>query len=98
MGLNAHFGWQQSSGIECPLWVKSRHCSTSAQCPLYPQKRTSELTRVMMSALCQKRTFTTSIVGVRNYCRGCTHESTAGRSETACSDECGVLPSARLLR
>src|SRR6516165_10631975 len=26
--------------IECPLWVKSRHWSTSNQCPLYPQKRT----------------------------------------------------------
>src|SRR5215469_9908953 len=25
----------------CPLWVKSGHRSTSAQCPLYPQKRTS---------------------------------------------------------
>src|SRR5215472_2963819 len=23
----------------CPLWVKSRHRSVSAQCPLYPQKR-----------------------------------------------------------
>src|SRR5262249_47350956 len=22
---------------KCPLWVKSRHCSTSAQCPLHPQ-------------------------------------------------------------
>jgi len=26
-----------------PLWVKSRHCGISNQCPLYPQKRTSEL-------------------------------------------------------
>jgi len=26
---------------QCPLWVKSRHRSTSNQCPLYPQKRTS---------------------------------------------------------
>jgi hypothetical protein len=25
---------------QCPLWVKSRHRSTSNQCPLYPQKRT----------------------------------------------------------
>src|SRR5262249_58762051 len=39
----------------CPLWVKSGHSLTSNQCPLYPQKRTSELTRGM-SALCQKRT------------------------------------------
>jgi hypothetical protein len=39
-----------------PLWVKSRHSAVSAQCPLYPQKRTSELSREM-SALCQKQTF-----------------------------------------
>src|SRR5215472_13719792 len=38
-----------------PLWVKSGHWGTSEQCPLYPQKRTLELTRVM-SALCQKQT------------------------------------------
>src|SRR5215831_12608061 len=25
----------------CPLWVKSRHRSTSSQCLLYPRKRTS---------------------------------------------------------
>src|SRR6516164_9559770 len=37
-------------------WVKSRHRSTSNQCPLYPRKRTS-LERVGMSALCQKRTY-----------------------------------------
>jgi hypothetical protein len=30
-------------GRSCPLWVKSRHRSVSVQCPLYPQKRTSEL-------------------------------------------------------
>src|SRR5215470_14511276 len=35
----------------CPLWVKSRHCGTSNQCPLYPQKRT------LILSLCQKRTF-----------------------------------------
>src|SRR6516225_3089606 len=40
---------------ECPLWVKSRHRRKSGQCPLYPQKRTLELSRGM-SALCQKRT------------------------------------------
>ena len=39
----------------CPLWVRSGHWSTSAQCLLYPQKRTSELNRGM-SALCQKQT------------------------------------------
>jgi hypothetical protein len=30
---------------QCPLWVKSRHCGISNQCPLYPQKRTSKLSR-----------------------------------------------------
>src|SRR6516165_5656945 len=40
---------------QCPLWVKSRHRSTSASCPLYPRKRTF-VERVRMSALCQKRT------------------------------------------
>jgi hypothetical protein len=39
----------------CPLWVKSRHCGISNQCPLYPQKRTW-LSTVVMSALCQKQT------------------------------------------
>ena len=34
----------------CPLWVKSGHRSTSAQCPLYPQKRTS-LSAIAVSAL-----------------------------------------------
>ena len=43
------------SGARCPLWVKSGHRTRSAPCPLYPQKRTSELSRGM-SALCQKRT------------------------------------------
>ena len=45
----------------CPLWVKSRHCIRSASCPLYPQKRTLELNRVM-SALCQKRTLLVVVV------------------------------------
>jgi len=45
--------------FECPLWVKSRHRRKFSQCPLYPQKRTSELRRGM-SALCQKRTFCTA--------------------------------------
>src|SRR5262252_1251077 len=34
----------------CPLWVKSRHQRMSAECPLYPQKRTL-VERVGMSAL-----------------------------------------------
>ena len=40
-----------------PLWVKSVHSATSERCPLYPRKRTLELSHGM-SALCQKRTFT----------------------------------------
>ena len=39
----------------CLLWVKSGHRGMSAQCLLYPQKRTLP-TRRGMSALCQKRT------------------------------------------
>src|SRR5215472_2249410 len=39
----------------CPLWLKGRHSTGSERCPLYPQKRTLELSRAM-SALCQKRT------------------------------------------
>jgi hypothetical protein len=35
---------------------KSGHWATCEECPLYPQKRTSELSRGM-SALCQKRTY-----------------------------------------
>jgi hypothetical protein len=41
MGFRGHFAQQQF---------------TKASCPLYPRKRTSELSRAM-SALCQKETF-----------------------------------------
>src|SRR5215831_18506641 len=41
----------------CPLWVKSGHCGAATRCPLYPQKRTL-IERVVMSALCHKRTST----------------------------------------
>src|SRR5262249_37283695 len=44
------------SATPLPIWVKSGHWGTSEQCPLYPQKQTLELSRVM-SALCQKQTF-----------------------------------------
>ena len=44
----------QAGPQPCPLWVKSRHSTTSDQCPLYPQKRTSKLS-CGMSALCQNR-------------------------------------------
>src|SRR5262249_27698971 len=40
----------------CPLWVKSRHFAVQSRCPLYPRKRT-RLSRVVMSALFQKRTY-----------------------------------------
>jgi len=43
----------------CPLWVKSGHPRTFEPCPLYPRKRTS-LAAIVMSALCQKRTFCTA--------------------------------------
>jgi hypothetical protein len=42
-GSKWHTGSGQNGARRCPLWVKSRHRSTSASCPLYPQKRTSEL-------------------------------------------------------
>jgi|SRR6516225_10586738 len=38
-----------------PLWVISRHSPTLSRCLLYPQKRIL-ISRVVMSALCQKRT------------------------------------------
>src|SRR5215472_15158990 len=53
--VQSYYGFRQT----CSLWVKSRHRSASAQCPLYPQKRTSELSHGM-SALCQKQTFGTA--------------------------------------
>src|SRR5215472_9142988 len=42
--------------LQFPLWVISGHSPTFGRCPLYAQKRTLELTRVM-SALCQKQTY-----------------------------------------
>jgi hypothetical protein len=43
-------------GRRCPLWVISRHCRRTCECPLYPQKRTSPRVLVM-SAKCQKPSF-----------------------------------------
>jgi hypothetical protein len=40
---------------KCPLWVISGHRALKSRCLLYPQKRTL-VERVVMSALCQKRT------------------------------------------
>jgi hypothetical protein len=54
-GADAGKRARHSSNEECPLWVKSGHCGAAVRCPLYPQKQTLELSRVM-SALCQKRT------------------------------------------
>src|SRR6516164_892492 len=54
-GSNWEDGSGQTDARQCPLWVKSRHSLTFGRCPLYPQKRTSELS-LAMSALCQKRT------------------------------------------
>src|SRR5262249_4924676 len=54
-GSNWEVGSGQVGARQCPLWVKSRHRSASASCPLYPQKRTW-ISRAVMSALCQKRT------------------------------------------
>ena len=53
MGRDEHF---VVMFVGAPLWVKSRHRRSADKCPLYPQKRTSPKT-VVMSALCQKRTF-----------------------------------------
>jgi hypothetical protein len=47
-------GYPKTPGFD-PLWVKSGHRIRSAQCPLYPRKRTS-IEPVAMSALCQKQT------------------------------------------
>ena len=61
-----------SSDVECPvsMIVDVRFgskadvgASQSASCPLYPQKQTLELNRVM-SALCQKRTFEQALVKI----------------------------------
>src|SRR5215470_14898075 len=41
---------------QCPLWVKSGHWSAFNRCLLYPQNRTW-FSAVVMSALCQERTF-----------------------------------------
>src|SRR5262249_27849422 len=41
-------------------WVNNGHRGELRECPLYPRKRISELSRVM-SALCQKRTFCAAV-------------------------------------
>src|SRR6516225_9992832 len=67
--------------LPMPLWVKSGHRGRLKECPLYPQKRTSELSRVM-SALCQKRTLATlfdQLVGAAEQrCRHIDAESLCG--------------------
>ena len=49
----------------CPLWVISGHRKGSAECPLYPQKRTL-IERVRMCALCQKRTCVSGLSACQN--------------------------------
>jgi hypothetical protein len=44
------------SSRACPLWVRSGHCGTFDQCPLFPRKQTFPPS-IRMSALCQKRTY-----------------------------------------
>jgi hypothetical protein len=66
-------GWCLAASTLYPALIMARpractHKSTStsatdAQCPLYPQKQTLDLSRVM-SALCQKQTFCTAVRNV----------------------------------
>ena len=65
----------------CPLWVKSGHRIRSASCPLYPQKRTLELSGVM-SALCQKRTFR-PLLGIVVGGQGCSSSWSITRETSA---------------
>src|SRR6516162_4641020 len=53
-GVN-HYPMAFPASGRCLLWVKSEHRNGSAECPLYPRKRTL-LSAKGMSALCQKRT------------------------------------------
>ena len=54
-------------GIECPLWVKSRHQGISNQCPLYPRKRTFR-TPSSMSVICSKADIDHYSPSVRGQC------------------------------
>ena len=54
MGFRERFCTATILNRRCPLWVKSRHRNRSAECPLYPRKRTS-LRRSGTSVLCQYR-------------------------------------------
>ena len=38
---------QKTSVMKCPLWVISRYCRGTSECPLYPRKRTSRKTVVI---------------------------------------------------
>ena len=46
---------RSAAGLIAVRFMRSSSKLASAECPLYPQKRTLELSRVM-SAFCQKRT------------------------------------------
>src|SRR5262249_12629511 len=46
-GQRVHLDFEQVCAApilsrSCPLWVKSRHSTTAVQCPLHPQKQTSD--------------------------------------------------------
>ena len=69
----------------CPLWVRSRHFVTTAQCPLFPRKRTC-IAAIGTSTLCQDQTHGTAAnkrqsktdagefsLGVRVGCRASAH-------------------------
>src|SRR5262245_14610559 len=59
--------------LECPRRVKRRRWRSARRGPLYPQKRTSELSLVM-SALCQKQTFTAPHVARANAVTSCSRD------------------------
>jgi len=57
----------------CPLWVKSRHRKGSAECPLYPQKRTFANT-IGVSTVCPQADATAVILQasrVRSFPSSC---------------------------
>ena len=74
--------------LRCPLWVKSGHQGTFNPCPLYPQKRTLELS-LEMSALCQKQTFCAALKNVGPPSRR--RQPSLGAPVYAKLSKCGIL-------
>src|SRR5262249_43502186 len=70
-------------GRSCPLWVKSRHCSESDQCPVYPRKRTV-VTEDGMSVKRQNRPFCAAAknVVIRSPGRAGIHKKSAELSHS----------------